>query len=509
MNDIQLKKDLDNVNVVIETPNDDSNSSLQRLEMDNWGRILNNKTFKTIKENFRLIKQSIFNLIEDLITDLRGLNTKIKNIENDVSELKINKNTNNTGNVNNNTPNINIQSLVKKDENNIFTGTNAFQNTINITNINNSDGTNLVNMQGETVTLGDISKNINIVGKNKDFLFNGKKIKGGESSSLIPNELKGSKIEIGMHPKGAYTTPRGGNNGSNDNISFSLNAGTNGSNSGILKGKDIYNVNTTLVNREDMVELFNNGTKVINNSVLPLNMNKGVLRFPYRNNDYLPNGSQIARNCGIYYLTFKEIQDVFLQTLDVYSQVERTYTNGKVIITSPSLLKTINTLYKITFDFNFIIRNNSNKLLNKTFKNVEVKIPPLKKGFSLDPLKKTYGFSVLNTIYSDDDYLIKLNFLDTDYYNKNYNLYSSYIMIKDNRNLLENSLNNLREKDISFDFEISNIRLYYKDRSTDTWDMGFTTFKGKSKIDIDDYYEYLQYLNSLPDVISSGIYYNE
>lgn len=509
MNDIQLKKDLDNVNVVIETPSDDSNSVLQRSEMDNWGRILNNKTFKTIKENFRLIKQSIFNLIEDLITDLKGLNNKITNIENDVSELKTNKNTNNTGNVNNNAPNINTQNLVKKDENNIFTGTNVFQNTVNITNINNSDGTNLVNMQGETVTLGDISKNINIVGKNKDLLFNGEKIKGGESSSLIPSELKGSKIEIGMHPKGAYTTPSGNSIGSNDNISFSLNAGTNSSNSGILKGKDIYNVNTTIVNREDMVTIYNSGSNVINNSVLPLNVNKGVLRFPYRNNDYLPNGSQVARNCGIYYLTFKEIQDVFLQTLDVYSQVERNYTGGKVVITTPSLLKTINTLYKITFDFTFVIRNNSKEILNKSFKDVEVRIPPLKKGFSLDPLKNTYGFSILNTTYSDDDYLIKLKFFDTRYYNKNYNLYSSYIMIKDNRNLLENQLNNLREINISFDFRISNIKLYYKDRSTDTWDMGFNNFKGKSKIDIDDYYEYLQYLNSLPDVISSGIYYNE
>ena len=35
-----------NVNLSIETPHDDSNVSLQETERDNWGRILNNKTFK-------------------------------------------------------------------------------------------------------------------------------------------------------------------------------------------------------------------------------------------------------------------------------------------------------------------------------------------------------------------------------------------------------------------------------------------------------------------------------
>lgn len=46
MNDTQIRKDLDNVNLSIETPHDDSNVSLQETERDNWGRILNNKTFK-------------------------------------------------------------------------------------------------------------------------------------------------------------------------------------------------------------------------------------------------------------------------------------------------------------------------------------------------------------------------------------------------------------------------------------------------------------------------------
>jgi len=48
VNDTQIRKDLDNVNLSIETPHDDSNVSLQETERDNWGRILNNKTFKII-----------------------------------------------------------------------------------------------------------------------------------------------------------------------------------------------------------------------------------------------------------------------------------------------------------------------------------------------------------------------------------------------------------------------------------------------------------------------------
>ena len=61
MDNTQIKQDIDNVNITIETPSDDSDIDLQALERDNWGRILNNKTFKVMKENFRLIKTS-FNL---------------------------------------------------------------------------------------------------------------------------------------------------------------------------------------------------------------------------------------------------------------------------------------------------------------------------------------------------------------------------------------------------------------------------------------------------------------
>ena len=46
MDNTQIKQYIDNVNINIETPSDDSDIGLQALERDNWGKILNDKTFK-------------------------------------------------------------------------------------------------------------------------------------------------------------------------------------------------------------------------------------------------------------------------------------------------------------------------------------------------------------------------------------------------------------------------------------------------------------------------------
>ena len=46
MDNTQIKQDIDNVNITIETPSDDSNIDLQALERDNWGRIVNNSPLR-------------------------------------------------------------------------------------------------------------------------------------------------------------------------------------------------------------------------------------------------------------------------------------------------------------------------------------------------------------------------------------------------------------------------------------------------------------------------------
>ena len=77
MDNTQVKQDIDNININIETPSDDSDIDLQALERDNWGRILNNKTFKVMKENFRLIKTSFNNFISNVSNEINTLLIKL------------------------------------------------------------------------------------------------------------------------------------------------------------------------------------------------------------------------------------------------------------------------------------------------------------------------------------------------------------------------------------------------------------------------------------------------
>lgn len=500
MDDIELKKDLDNVNVNIETPNDDSNIDLQKLEEGNWGRILNNKTFKVIKENFRLLKQSVNNLITNIKNDLTSLQNKTDIIENSINAVKtsISKLNNNSSGSGSGNSNINEQNLARKDKSNIFTETNTFQDVISTNGINNNDGTKLYQMQGETITLGDISRDINIIGKNKDLLYNGEKIRGGGGASLIPDEIRGSRIEMGMHPYFIYGNRGGTTIGSNDIGYFNIIVNN-------FKANSVYKVNNTIQFRDDMVEIFNDHT--VKTNMLPLGSNKGVLRFNFRSNGYEEQGV----NCGIYYLTFKEINFLYLQALDLYNKVRREYIDGENTMIIPEVMKIPETLYKVTFDFkiqiNYSAQGGENgTAMVKTLKNVIVRIPPLKKGISINPPKKTLGLNYLNTTYSDNDFKIKLEFLNIDYMIKDFNFNGSYIMIMDKRGILENKLNATGENNMTFYFYIENIRLYYKDRSQDNWDI---SFKGKNKLDLEDYYEYLQYLNSLPANKRGGVYYNE
>ena len=75
MNDTNIKKDINSVIINIETPHDDTNTSLQELERDNWGRILNNQTFTKMKDNFRLIKKAVSNFLTEVVNDLKVDNT--------------------------------------------------------------------------------------------------------------------------------------------------------------------------------------------------------------------------------------------------------------------------------------------------------------------------------------------------------------------------------------------------------------------------------------------------
>ena len=204
MDNTQIKQYIDNVNINIETPSDDSDIGLQALERDNWGSILNNKTFKIIKENFRLIKTSFNNFISNVTNEINTLVNKTNTIENKTNTIENNVNTIennvntvqstvnelkvNVGKINESTLNL----LANKETTNIFKELNTFEKGINTKSINLENNTLSV-MEGETITIGDINKSINIVGKDTTLKYNGEEIKGSNNSNdgsiTLPNNL--------------------------------------------------------------------------------------------------------------------------------------------------------------------------------------------------------------------------------------------------------------------------------------------------------------------------------
>ena len=184
MDNTQVKQDIDNVNINIETPSDDSDIDLQELERDNWGRILNNKTFKVMKENFRLIKTSFNNFISNVSNEINTLVNKTNTIENNVNTIQttVNELKVNGGKINEST----LSTLANKETVNTFKEVNTFEKGIDSTlyKLNTNE---LANMQGETITIGDITKSINIIGKDTTLLYNGMEIKGGGSSGGVGN----------------------------------------------------------------------------------------------------------------------------------------------------------------------------------------------------------------------------------------------------------------------------------------------------------------------------------
>ena len=174
MDNTQVKQDIDNVNINIETPSDDSDVDLQELERDNWGRILNNKTFKVMKENFRLIKKSFNNFISNVANEINTLVNKTNTIENNVNTIQttVNELKANGGKINEST----LSTLANKETVNTFKEVNTFEKGIDSTlyKLNTNE---LANMQGETITIGDITKSINIIGKDTTLLYNGMEIK--------------------------------------------------------------------------------------------------------------------------------------------------------------------------------------------------------------------------------------------------------------------------------------------------------------------------------------------
>ena len=180
MNDTNIKKDIDSVIINIETPHDDTNASLQELERDNWGRILNNQTFTKMKDNFRLIKTAVSNFLTEVVNDLKLISDKVTKNETDIDTIgkKVKNLEDNSGKIDENT----LALLADKTEENIFKENNTFEKNVNA-KVYNLEGNRLAEMQSDSITIGDTGKSINIIGSGIKLLYNGQEISGSSGGS--------------------------------------------------------------------------------------------------------------------------------------------------------------------------------------------------------------------------------------------------------------------------------------------------------------------------------------
>lgn len=180
MNDTNIKKDIDSVIINIETPHDDTNASLQELERDNWGRILNNQTFTKMKDNFRLIKTAVSNFLTEVVNDLKLISDKVTKNETDIDTIgkKVKNLEDNGGKIDENT----LALLADKTEENIFKENNTFEKNVNA-KVYNLEGNRLAEMQSDSITIGDTGKSINIIGSGTKLLYNGQEISGSSGGS--------------------------------------------------------------------------------------------------------------------------------------------------------------------------------------------------------------------------------------------------------------------------------------------------------------------------------------
>lgn len=173
MVDEEIKKEINNIKNNIELPADDSDKNLQEEQEDKWGRFLNNNTFLTIKNNFLSVK-NIFSKFVTYIDNYFSKNDEnIKNLKNDVNDIK----TNGAG-----IKEKDIVDLANKKKENTFEELNTFEKGIN-SKLIKLDNNSLGVVDNDTIVVGDITKSINIIGKDNILRYNGQEIKGGNSSN--------------------------------------------------------------------------------------------------------------------------------------------------------------------------------------------------------------------------------------------------------------------------------------------------------------------------------------
>ena len=84
MDNEEIKKNIEKIENNIELPADSSNTTLQKLQEDKWGKFLNNKTFQVIKDNFLNVKSIFSNIFIYIENYFKKNNENIESIKNDI-----------------------------------------------------------------------------------------------------------------------------------------------------------------------------------------------------------------------------------------------------------------------------------------------------------------------------------------------------------------------------------------------------------------------------------------
>lgn len=171
-----IKNDLEKINTNIETPADESNPTQNRLEEGKWGSFLNNKTFTQFKNNFILLKNNLSKLIVKLEDKFSEINTNYNSVNNTLES-----HTRKIEDIERNGIGIKEQDLVdyvnKKKENTLEENLNVKKN-IDLKTLS-LEHNNIIELQGDTINIGNSGKSINIIGKDTKLLYNGTEIQGG------------------------------------------------------------------------------------------------------------------------------------------------------------------------------------------------------------------------------------------------------------------------------------------------------------------------------------------
>lgn len=196
-----IKNDLEKLNINIETPAHESNPTQNRLEEGKWGSFLNNKTFTQFKNNFILLKNNLSKLIVKLEDKFSEINTNYSSVNNTLES-----HTRKIEDIERNGTGIKEQDLVdyvnKKKENTLEENLNVKKN-VDLKTLS-LEHNNIVELQGDTINIGNSGKSINIIGKDTKLLYNGTEIQGGSSGGGAGGS---SGLRLESRPANYYIEP--------------------------------------------------------------------------------------------------------------------------------------------------------------------------------------------------------------------------------------------------------------------------------------------------------------